>query len=174
MPPGTFLRRPIVPPAAMGEVNWLKTAVAGRRGGALWFADDYFLCANDVAARRMWEYAPERRRVVEITSRIPDLARRHCESIRGDAPLTAEFDYRDGTLFWRFGPYVDGNWRVLIANGVQAFDVPRTDAFRLPDIPGIALRIRYDSPEGWTAYSPEMVLDFERRPRRRFAFNAPG
>jgi hypothetical protein len=54
---------------------------------------------------------------------------------------------------------------VLIANGVQAFDVPREDGFRLPDIPGISLRIRYDSPQGWVTYSPELALDFVRQPR---------
>ncbi len=165
MPPGTLLRGPIVPPAAMGEVNWLKTIHLRKPSGAMYFYDDYYLCANDVTGRRTWEYAPDRRAIVEITSGLPGLAQRHCGAIRNDVALFAEFDYRDASLFWKFGPYREGRYRVLFVNGQQAFDVPREAGFRLPDLPGLTLRIRYDSPEGWTTYSPDIALDFVRRPR---------
>lgn len=165
MPPGSLLRRPTVPPAAMGELNWLKTAHLRKPSGAAWFYDDYFLCTANVAGKRAWEYVPERRMMVEITPDLTKLGERHCTSIRNDAPLSAKFEYRDSALFWEFGPYTDGKYRVLLANGVQAFDVPREDGFRLPDMPGISLRIRYDSPQGWTTYSPEIALDFVKKPR---------
>ncbi|HEX9492870.1 MAG TPA: hypothetical protein VGA33_06385, partial [Thermoanaerobaculia bacterium] len=71
---------------------------------------------------------------------------------------------RNGTLAWRFGPYADGSWRVLIGDAQQAFDVPREDAFRLGDLNGIALRIRYQSPQQWVTYSPEITLDFHQHP----------
>lgn len=163
MPPDSFMRTPLVPPAAMGEVNWLKTVHLRKPGGAAWFYDDYFLCTADVTGKRAWEYAPERRAVVEID--LAPIARRHCGSIRHEAPLSADFEYRDGSLFWAFGPYAEGRYRLLLANGVQAFDVPREDGFRMEALKGIALRIRYDSPQGWTTYSPELALDFVRRPR---------
>lgn len=165
MPPGTLLRGPIVPPAAMGEVNWLKTIHLRKPSGAMYFYDDYFLCANDVTGRRAWEYAPDRRAIVEITSGLSALAQRHCGAIRNDVSLFAEFDYRDASLFWEFGPFHEGRYRVLFVNGQQAFDVPREAGFRLPDLPGLTLRIRYDSPEGWTTYSPDIALDFVRRPK---------
>lgn len=165
MPPETFLRRPTVPPAAMGELNWLKTVHLRKPSGAAWFYDDYFLCTVPAMPKRAWEYQPAKRAVVEITSELPAIAKRHCGSMRNDAPLSAQFEYRDAALFWKFGPYADGKYRVLLADGVQAFDVPRQDGFRLPDIPGLTLRIRYDSPEGWFTYSPELTLDFVRQPR---------
>ena len=164
MPPDTFLRRPIVPPAAMGELNWLKTMRYRKPYGAMWFYDDYFLCSGAMP-KRAWEFDPSRRAIVEITSALPSIAKKYCGSIRQNAPLSASFEYRDAALFWKFGPYTDGKYRVLIANGVQAFDVPRVDGFRMPDLTGITLRIRYDSPQGWTTYSPELALDFKRQPR---------
>jgi len=172
MPPRSYLRRPLVPPAAMGELNWLKTAQARKPAGAAWFYDDYFLCTADVAGNRAWEYSPQRRAIVEITPQLPAIAKRHCTSIRNDAPLSADFEYRDSSLFWKFGPYTNGQYRVLIANGIQAFDVPAEDGFRLPDMPGITLRIRYDAPEGWTTYSPELALDFVRQPRLNWSRSA--
>jgi len=172
MPPNSWLRRPIVPPAAMEELNWLKTAHAHKAAGAAWFYDDYFLCTADIGGKRAWEYYPHRRAIVDITSDLPAIAKRHCRGIRNDAPLSADFEYRDSALFWKFGPYAEGQYRVLIANGIQAFDVPREDGFRLPDMPGITLRIRYDSPEGWTTYSPDLALDFARRPRMTWSRSA--
>jgi hypothetical protein len=63
--------------------------------------------------------------------------------------------------------YIEGReiYAAVLGNGVQAFDVPRQDGFRLPDIPGISLRIRYDSPQGWFTYSDEIALDFVNQPR---------
>lgn len=152
MPPDGLLRSPAVPPAAMGELAWLKT-FAGRPPGASWFFDDYFVCTGGASGKRVWEYFPSARMVREIPP--PP-----CPSYRRDMPLTWQFRYRDGALFWTFGPHTTGRYRVLLGNGLQAFDVPRQDAFRLPDLPGLSLRIRYDSPEGWTTYSPEIALRF--------------
>jgi len=165
MPPDSLLRGPIVPPAAMGELNWLKTVHLRKPSGAAWFYDDYFLCTVPTLPSRAWEYQPSKCAVVEISRELPSIARRHCASMRNHAPLSASFDYRDSSLFWKFGPYTTGRYRVLLGNGVQAFDVPREDGFRMPGMSGIALRIRYDSPDGWFTYSPEIALDFVRQPR---------
>jgi hypothetical protein len=31
-------------------------------------------------------------------------------------------------------------------------------------VPGLTLRVRYESPDGWVTYSPELALDFARQP----------
>jgi len=152
MPPDGLLRAPTVPPAAMGELAWLQS-FAGRPTGASWFFDDYFLCTGRTNGKRMWEYVPSRRGVVEI--KPPG-----CPAYRRDVPLTWRFRYRDGSLFWKLGPYPNGKYHVLLGDGLQAFDVPREDAFRLPDIPGLTVRLRYDSPDGWTTYSRPIELRF--------------
>jgi hypothetical protein len=163
MPPNGLLRAPAVPPAAMGEVNWLKTVYTHRPGGAGWFYDDFYLCAVGANGKRTWQYDEARRSVIEITSTLPESGANFCGAIRNAAPLSVQFHHEGETLIWHFGPYRDGTYRVLLANGLGAFDVPANDAFRL-DAPGITLRVRYQSPAGWVTYSPDFALDFVHHP----------
>jgi hypothetical protein len=160
----TLLRKPTVPPAAMGELQWLKETQYHGLRGAGWFYDDSFLCGPGDDGKQIYEYIETQKQVLEVTARIPDFARTFCNSIREDVPLWAEFHHQKERLFWRFGPYEQGRWTAILAGGVQAFEVPRQDGFYLPNMPGLALRIRYDSPEGWVTYSPEIVLDFAKQP----------
>jgi hypothetical protein len=158
------LRAPAIPAGSMAEYQWLKEEHLRRGRGTGWFYDDLYLCSAALDGKRIYEYVAARREVVEVTARIPDYARAWCGSIRQNAPLRAEFHHRGESLFWDFGPYKRGRWSVLLGNGVQAFEVPREDGFRLAGVPRLALRIRYDAPEGWVTYSPEIALDFERQP----------
>ncbi len=164
--PNALLRAPITPPAVMAELNAVKTADLHLPAGASWFYDDIYLCgdANVLAGKQVWEYDTSQRMLVESTSRMPEVARKHCGSIRHDAPLRAEFRFRDPGLHWELGPYVDGKYSAVIGNGLQAFEIPRRDALNLPGSKGLSLRVRYDSPQGWTTYSPEIVLDFAKQP----------
>lgn len=163
-PVDATLRNPMTPPAAMGETQWLR-ARSGVAPGLQWFYDDIQLCGDRHATRRLFEYDESRDAIVEISSRREQLTRTHCASIRESAPLQAEFRFENGTLFWDFGPYETGTWSVLFADGIQAFTIPRHDAFILGNIPGISLRVRYQSPEGWTTYSPEIPMDFTKESR---------
>jgi hypothetical protein len=161
LPPDALLRNALVPPASLGEVQWLKTVHFGRPAGA-WFYDDIFLCGAGIGSKRVFEF--EGHQIVEITPRIAAMAKQFCGSIRNDAPLSAAFHVRNPALYWSLGPYADGKYSAVIANGVQAFEIPRRDALKLPGMAGISLRIRYDSPAGWTTYSPEIAIDFKRNP----------
>ncbi|MBV9067390.1 MAG: glycosyltransferase family 39 protein [Acidobacteria bacterium] len=161
MPPGGLLRNALVPPAALGEVQWLKTVHFGRPAGG-WFYDDIFLCSGGAGSKQVFEF--EGRQIVDITPRINAISKQFCGSIRNDAPLAAAFHFRNPALHWDLGPYADGKYSAVIANGIQAFEIPRRDALKLPGMPGITLRIRYDSPAGWTTYSPELAIDFAHKP----------
>jgi hypothetical protein len=160
----TLVRAPAVPPAAMGELRWLKEEYNHRPGGTGWFYDDIYLCEHDVAAKHILQFDERTRSVNDVTPHIASIKSAYCGSIRRDAPVSADFHYRDETLRWRFGPYHDGTWRVILGGGIQAFDVPAEEAFRLGDLPGISMRVRYMSPEGWATYSPELTLDFVHHP----------
>lgn len=162
-PADATLRLPATPPAAMGELQWLR-AQRGAPPGLQWFYDDLYLCQGKHHGRRV--FASRGAGVVPVDVRR--VAEQHCRSIRHDAPLSAGFHFANGTLHWTFGPYERGTYRVVFADGVQAFAVPREDAYILGDLPGIALRVRYDAPEGWVTYSPELALDFVRRPNVRW------
>jgi hypothetical protein len=162
MPPNGMLRAPLTPPAAMQELNWLKVVRLRRPAGAAWFYDDYYLCVKDPAGRRMWQYDGAVKSMIEITNNAPAIARRHCRSIRDGVPLSARFRYEQpAALYWSLGPYDDGTYTVLLGNGVQSFRVNRNDALNVP-ASALALRIRYDSPQGWTTYSPELTLDLSK------------
>lgn len=156
-PPEATLRLPATPPAAMGELQ----AMRGARGAVQWFYDDLYLCTGRHRGRRLFQSAGER--VIEITGSAERLARQHCRAVRENVPLHARFRFDGGTLHWTFGPYEEGTWRVVIGDGIQAFTVPRKDAYILGDIPAIALRVRYDAPAGWVTYSPDIVLDFTKQ-----------
>ena len=156
LPSNGVLRTPIIPPAAMDELSWLKTDYAKRDAGAGWFYDDLYLCSHDTSGKRFWQYAPATRDVREVTTPI------RCPSTRVNASLRATFRVRGGDLFWDFGPYTDGTYRVLFADGVKAYDVPRHDGFRLAGVQMLTLRLRYQSPAGWVTYSPDIVVDFKR------------
>lgn len=160
----SLLRRPAIPPSSMPELRWLKEEHLQRARGAGWFYDDLYLCSSALTGKRIYEYLPAKREVAEVTARIPDLARAYCSSIRETAPMRVEFHHRGEVLQWRFGPQHDGRWSVVVAGGLMAYDVKPEDGFRLTGVPGLALRVRYESPEGWVTYSPEIALDFARQP----------
>jgi len=161
MPADALLRGPLTPPAAMGEVQWLKTVHFGRPAGG-WFYDDIFLCGGGAGSKHVFGF--EGRHIVEITPRISEITSRFCDSIREDVPLSANFHYRKPALYWDLGPYTDGRYTAVLANGIQAFAIPRHDALNLPGMNGVTMRIRYDSPAGWTTYSPDIAIDFARNP----------
>jgi hypothetical protein len=160
----SMLRTPAIPPGAMTELKWLKEEYFRRALGSGWFYDDLYLCGAQLHGRRVYEYHEDQREVVEVTSRIPDYARVYCARIRDQMPMRTEFHYRKDTLFWSFGPYDEGTWRVVLGGGVQAFDVPARDGFSLPGLPGLGLRVKYQSPAVWVTYSPDLVLDFVHKP----------
>ncbi|HYH09033.1 MAG TPA: hypothetical protein VEK11_18410 [Thermoanaerobaculia bacterium] len=166
-PANATLRLPRTPPAAMAELQWHR-AKTGAPQGLQWFYDDVWLCGGRVQGRRLFDFDARTRRIVDVSPQAHALQQKHCSAIRENAPLTADFRFENGTLFWTFGPYERGAYHVVFADGIQAFTVPREDAYRLGEMDGIALRVRYDAPEGWVTYSPEIALDFRRTPTFRW------
>jgi hypothetical protein len=95
---------------------------------------------------------------VDLTRRIPAVRARHCASIRSAAPLNASFRFTGEDLFWDLGPYDDGRYRFVLADGVEAYDMPRRAGFKVGRLAVLPLRIEYESPAGWITYSPELRL----------------
>jgi hypothetical protein len=164
MPPNGVLGNVATPPAAMQELNWLKLERLGRPAGALWYYDDFYLCSHDLSGKRVWIYDAATKSIVEITSRVRDVTKRYCGSIRNDVPLSVRFRFVEPAFFWDLGPYEKGKYTALLADGFQAFEVPRKEALNIPGVSSLPIRIRYDSPDGWTTYSPRFDLDLKRQP----------
>ena len=154
-----MLRNPAIPPAAMVELQWVKTAILHRNNDASWTYDDIYFCSHS-APRRVIEF--EGRTMADVTAMTSIDGPKYCGNLRNDAPLEARFRYRDQSLFWDLGPYRTGHYRFVLADGLQAFEMPQHDGFQLGTLPGVALRIRYASPEGWIAYSPLITIDLSR------------
>jgi len=152
-----LLRKPLAPPAAMKELRWYKENVLGHAAGAGWFADDFFACAGGIGGSRVWGWDARRKAVVDVTAQMREAAGAYCGSLR-PAALSAEFEYRDGDLLWALGPYEAGQYSFILEDGVERFDVRRRDGYRNGS-PRLNLRVRYESPDGWVTYSPELNLD---------------
>jgi hypothetical protein len=152
-----WLRQPLVPPAAMKELRWYKENLLHRAASAGWFADDFFACAGGTNGSRVWGYDAHRKAVVDMTAHVQDTLETYCRNLR-PAALSADFTYRDGNLFWTLGPYAVGQYSFLLGDGVERFDVRKQDGYRNGS-PRLSLRIRYESPEGWVTYSPELNVD---------------
>jgi len=160
MPPNGLLRNPASPSASMREMNWVKLVYLGKTAGAAWFYDDIYLCTHGIAGKRVWEFDPAILTVVEITGKVPAIARRHCASIRTAVPLSVHFHFDKPALQWELGPYEEGRYTVIVGDGFETFPVPRKEALYIPGVTALDVRVRYDSPQGWTTYSPELKLDF--------------
>ncbi|HJW96344.1 MAG TPA: hypothetical protein VJ901_22230, partial [Thermoanaerobaculia bacterium] len=157
MPVNGLLESPTTPPGTMEELNWLKLEQLHRPAGASWFYDDFYLCSHDLSGKRVFSYNAGR--FVDATLRV------HCGSIRYDKPLTVRFHWHNPAFAWDLGPYTTGTYTALLADGYEAFKIPARDALNIPGVTALPIRIRYDSPEGWTTYSPGFNLDLVKQPQ---------
>lgn len=164
---GDVLRLPLTPAASLKELAGLKSNVFGRPAGGRWFQDDLHLCVHRGRIGRVWGWDSAARRVVDLTSAVPALRARHCSSIRALAPLTASFRFAGEDLFWELGPYPEGMYRFVLADGAEAYDVPRRAGFTVGRLGVLPLQVEYVSPEGWITYSPELRL--RQGPGRRWS-----
>jgi hypothetical protein len=144
-----LLLNPLVPPATIIELRNL-THSTGR-----WLYDQQPLCAKRISADHILTYDVSSRRVREMTG---DNLALECASIRS-APLSVTLSGAGDRLFWNFGPYRDGTYHIILNDGLHGFEVPRSVGFRLAGTSSLSLRVRYDSPAGWSTYSPDLTVD---------------
>jgi hypothetical protein len=157
---GDVLRRPAVTPASLRELRAFAPEALGRDLAGGWFFDDSYLCARRGGVQRLFEYDETRRKVVDVTARLAELSSAACAAQARAAPLAATFHFSRGVLRWRLGPYEDGQWHLVFADGVESYAVPARGAFHM-DAPHLVARIRYDAPAGWTTYSPPLGLQLD-------------
>ena len=158
------LRHPITPPAALAETARLRMETQ-RTSAPLWFSDDLYTCLQSLEGKRVWSYEAQAKEFRDVSNMVTSSASQFCSSLKNHQPLSANLSYaqQERALYWSLGPYDSGKYGFLLADGVQYYEMPRQDGFRLESAPGIALRVKYSSPEGWVTYSPELVMDFSRQ-----------
>jgi len=154
------LAHPANPPAAMGELAWVESRVFGRPARGSWFYDEIYLCGSG-ANRRVWGYDAGTGSVRPMSG--PSAARRlaACSALQNRGALSAEFRVRGSDLFWSFGPYASG-YRIVLNEGLGAYDVPREAGYQLAGLPAARLRVAYRSPGGREVCSPLLTIPLRR------------
>ena len=73
--------------------------------------------------------------------------------------MSAGFHDSGGVLGWELGPYQEGTYSFLIGDGAARFEMPRISRFQTQhSAPFLLLRVKYESPDGWVTYSPELKV----------------
>jgi hypothetical protein len=169
LPAGAYLRQPAMPPSALHALPLFRTAVLhlppDPAGG--WFADDLFLSRLPPGAR-IFQYSPPARSVAEVTPNAGALGEAFHAALRPAAPLRVELRYARSSLRWRLGPYETGRYWFVFDGGVDAVEIPRDGGYHRPPGSPFAVCVRYQSPAGWSTYSPELALDLEEGRRAEF------
>ena len=145
---------PEVPPAAAQEILLL----TGGRGRALY--DELAVCEGrlDANARLLMydghEVRPASAKQLQGTT---------CRNIVKEPPLRTDFKYEHGALWWDLGPFEEGQYRIIIGEGAQAFDVPRRAGFRIAGAEPLPIRIRHETGAGQVRYSPLVMVPLRER-----------
>jgi hypothetical protein len=163
---GDVLSHPSSAAATLGELRRL-SALEGKAAAASWFRDDLYLCLGRVAGRRLWEFDAAARAMREVQADSRVARERACSEVRWEAPLAARFTWRDDGLFWQLGPHSAPGYALVFGDGTERIPVPRRAGYRVT-VPDLRLRVRYQDPEGWVTYSPELRLD-RARPEESWA-----
>jgi hypothetical protein len=165
-----LLRNPEIPPAAMHHLKWMKETLLGGPKGAGWFDDDLYVCRSDSLVQSVKQYDLKDRSVVDVTARLPEIRSRYLAALR-TAPLRAAFWRAGDAYYWDLGPYERGQYSLVIDHGIERFDVQRMDGYRINALV-ITLQVRYEAPEGWVAFSPDLPIDM--RGGQRFHWEGIG
>lgn len=120
-------------------------------------ADELNLSETPVTGRRLLRYEQAKKAMVDCTSQVPEMLLDWRKKVR-PAPLTAavEFDAATKVIRWLLGPYEKGTYTYLSDMGQQ--QITSRGVLRMEKKPEGSLRFRYDSPEGWIAYTPSLHL----------------
>ncbi|MFA5043512.1 MAG: hypothetical protein WC381_01150 [Kiritimatiellia bacterium] len=112
----------------------------------------------------VWAYNESRRRMENITA---EFRRRQAESPAQvlESPLRIDLQFVKHAMHWRFGPYAQGNYLMVRLDKGRVLDrIGFTPQGRRDATGGgvFDFFLRYDSPEGWTTYSPVLPFDLQK------------
>ena len=97
--------------------------------------------------------------MIDLTPRLSSIRTTFCRAIHDAAPLAVEIRGEGTGISWSLGPYIEGRYRFILGDGGMAVDMPRTGGFLLRQPAPLALRVKYESPDGWVTYSQVLSID---------------
>jgi hypothetical protein len=148
-----------VPGGLKGELKWLKANYWRLPSGTEWFSDDLYACLHPLTGRRLWQYSAALGDVADASDALKNSTSSFCSRVKWEAPLSVSLAWDGEVLSWNCGPYEQGSYSIILGDGVDKFSVPREASYRLIGEEGLNLRFRYDSPQGWTTYSDNLVTN---------------
>ncbi len=147
------------------SLQWLKHQIKGVSQPFRIMGDEIELKALGDHLPDVFAYEPESRSIQDVSNRIPLILESWQEKQRV-MPLSFRFDYgEDKTAVWQCGPYSSGVYTLLSrydkpqddplkSLGMNKFPIPQSGQYRVTLEYPLFYYLRYDSPQGWTTYSP--------------------
>lgn len=143
---------------------WLRKEYFKRPEGPSVVYDAIFFVNRDIVGHTVWTYSTEKHKIIHARDSITDIVTKIKGQIRQEAPLSIRVSQEGKRVLWQLGPYHDGEYFALTGEYLQPYPVLREGAVKLGPNFGTQLQFRYDSPEGWTTYSPSFILSPETCP----------
>ena len=138
---------------------WLKRTGSSPPSGPQVVVDEIELERLDLSQTQVWRYARSCGCMRDISVSVPDMLAqwRIKQQVR---PLSLTFEYTGNLVSWKFGPYQHGTYSIVDDTrfGRLPLANPGYRRVALPNAP-FAFHLRYDSPEGWVTYSPQLEVN---------------
>ena len=151
-------------------LQWIKGHVEGTSQTFVVMGDEIELKALGDHPENIWAYQAESHSVEDVSKKIPGILESWQEKQRV-MPLSFRLDYgKDKTAIWQCGPYTSGVYTFLSRDdtlenltqettGMNKFPLSPSGQWRVNLEHALYFYLRYDSPEGWTTYSPLLHFD---------------
>ena len=151
-------------------LQWIKAHTKGTSQTFMVMGDEIELKALGDHPEDVWAYHAESRSVRDISEKIPGILESWQKEQRL-MPLSFRLDYgKDKTAIWQCGPYPSGAYTFLSrddtveddsseAAGMNKFPLSPSGQWRVNLETPFSFYLRYDSPLGWTTYSPLLHFD---------------
>jgi hypothetical protein len=151
-------------------LQWIKAHAKGTSQTFVVMGDEIELKALGEHREDIWAYRAESRSVQDISNNIPGILEPWQKKQRL-MPLSFRLDYgEDKTAVWQCGPYPSGAYTFLSrddtlgegaleTSGMNKFTLSPSGQWRVNLETPFSFYLRYDSPLGWTTYSPLLYFD---------------
>ena len=145
------------------SLHWLEAERTGEpiAGPRIVFDEIELELMPDGAIPEVWEYDPTCSCMVERTRELPARMDAWRDRLR-EVPLSVVLGYRDGEWSWRLGAergsVQEGRFTIVAPEWIGARSLPPSGSYRLR-LEEFEFRVRFDSPEGWVAYTPVLRFD---------------
>jgi hypothetical protein len=151
-------------------LQWIKAHTKGTSQPFTVVGDEIELKTLGDHSEDIWAYDAHSRSVKDVSKNIPGILESWQKKQRL-MPLSFRLDYgRDKTAVWQCGPYSSGAYTFLSRDdtplnnsleisGMQKFPLSPSGQWRVNLKHPLFFYVRYDSPLGWTTYSPLLHFD---------------